>query len=48
MDDVDDDAETRSEPQQGAGILGDVGLVEGEFDGHAVLLFGRARASQWV
>ena len=34
MDDVDGDAEAGAEPEQGAGILGDVGLVEGEVDGH--------------
>jgi hypothetical protein len=48
MDDVHGNAQTCTEPQQSAGVLGDVGLVEGEFDGHLVLLFRRVRAGQWV
>jgi hypothetical protein len=32
MDDVQPDAETSPEPEQGASVLRDVGLVEREFD----------------
>jgi hypothetical protein len=48
VDDVDGDPETGAQPQQSARVLGNIGLVESEFDGHAVLLFGQVRASQWV
>ena len=33
MDDVQPDAQAGPEPEQGAGVLRDVGLVEREFDG---------------
>jgi len=33
MDDVQPDAKARPQPEQGAGVLGDIGLVEREFDG---------------
>ena len=34
MDDVDRHAEAGAEPEQRAGVLGDVGLIEGQIDGH--------------
>jgi hypothetical protein len=39
MDDVDLDAEARAEPERRPGILGKIGLVEGEFDGDGSVPF---------
>lgn len=38
MDDVDADAEAGAEPQSGAGVLREIGLVEHELDGHRSIL----------
>jgi len=43
VDNVNGDAEAGAEPEQGTGVLRDIGLVEGEFDRHAVLLVSRGR-----
>src|SRR5690606_22033288 len=42
MDDVDVDAEAGTQPQHGAGVLGYIGLIEGEFDHCFVDLMGGA------
>jgi hypothetical protein len=48
VDDMHNHPEAGAKPQQSAGILRDIGLVEGEVDRHAVFLFGEAGRSQWV
>jgi hypothetical protein len=44
---MDRDAEAGAEPEQGAGVLGDIGLVEDEVDGHRTLHATRARKHVW-
>jgi hypothetical protein len=44
---VDCKSQTGREAQEGAGILGDIGLVKGKFGGHGRLLGPAASTGQW-
>jgi hypothetical protein len=48
VDDVDRDPQTRPQPEQGAGVAGDIGLVKDEIDSHPSLHATRAETLVWV